>query len=102
MSASAVFELACEVLEAESDLSRLEARGTIRLALKKAGLEAHAIDRDQMCVVTEKILPEELVARGIEPRAVLPTLVRRLRSLTGDTSKRVSPESIFRKLAGDA
>ncbi len=100
-AASAAFELACEALEVESSLNRLEARGTIRLALKKAGLEVHAIDREQMRVVAEKILPGELVARGIDPQEIVPVLLRRLQYVREDASKTLSPEAIFRKLGGD-
>ena len=33
------FEQACESLEQLTELSRLEARGTLRIALKEAGLD---------------------------------------------------------------
>lgn len=65
------FDFVCEELEQRSSLSRLEARGTVRLALKQAGLEARATTPAQMIVVCEKILPVELENRGIAEPVVL-------------------------------
>ena len=62
---STTFDWLCEELERETDLARLEARGTVRLTLKSAGLEASRVTPDQMKVVLEKVLPGELEVRGI-------------------------------------
>ena len=99
---SAAFELACEVLELESSLNRLEARGTIRLALKRAGLEVRTVDRYQMQVVVERILADELTARGVDPRPVSAALLRRLLRLPDDGASATAPDAVFRKLGGDA
>jgi hypothetical protein len=42
MADSASFDLVCEVLERDTSLERLEARGTVRLALKQTTLETTA------------------------------------------------------------
>lgn len=41
MSDSPIFELVCEHVEAEAKLTRLEARGTVRLLLKEVGLDGN-------------------------------------------------------------
>jgi hypothetical protein len=63
---SPVFEETCSLLEAKSDLDRLEVRGTIRIGLKSAGLDVHSVDAAQMAVMLRKILPRELETRGID------------------------------------
>ncbi len=65
MSDSAAFELACDVIEADTILERIETRGTIRLALKEAGLSAKSVSPQQLTVVVDKLLPRELTARGV-------------------------------------
>ncbi len=65
MSMSTVFDWLCENVEAVTDLDRLEARGTVRIALKRAGLEAGALTAEQVTVVLDKVMPGELEARGI-------------------------------------
>jgi hypothetical protein len=66
MADSAAFDWICSEIEERTSLDRLEARGTVRLALKDAGLEARTVTTDQMKVVLERVLPKELAARGIE------------------------------------
>ena len=66
MADARAFDLICEEIEQKSSLSRLEARGTVRLALKKAGLDATTVTPRQMLVVVEKLLPGEFESRGIE------------------------------------
>jgi hypothetical protein len=65
MADAAAFDWMCTRLEQETSLDRLEARGTVRLALKSAGLEARNVTPDQMKVVIEKVMGEELSRRGI-------------------------------------
>ena len=65
MADSPAFDWTCTELENETDLDRLEARGTVRIALKSSGLEAGTVLPDQMRVVIEKVLPTELGARGV-------------------------------------
>ena len=69
MSQDGVFEVACEVLERRTSLSRLEARGTLRLALRAAGLRPDQVTSLELRTVIEKVLPAELDARGIENSA---------------------------------
>ncbi|HEY8494581.1 MAG TPA: hypothetical protein VIN04_11855 [Myxococcota bacterium] len=66
MADSPVFALACEELERRTALERLAARGTVRIALKKAGLDVADVDATQMMAVLRRVLPAELKSRGIE------------------------------------
>ena len=60
-----LFDLAAERLEHHTALDRLEARGTLRLALKAAGLEPKGVTAEQLRVLFERVLPGELEMRGV-------------------------------------
>jgi hypothetical protein len=103
MAGSQAFEWLCEALEASSPLERLEARGTVRIALKEAGLEARAVTPTELAVVVRKILPRELRQRGVPGEAALcERFASGLRSLgAGAAEPRPdSPDAIFRRLGG--
>ena len=98
-----LFDLATEQLELQTDFNRLEARGTLRLALKKAGLEVKSLSLVQVTAVFEKLMPDELRLRGIEAaesacRSIVDVIVR-----TADPADRDPVEGvddIFRRLGG--
>jgi hypothetical protein len=98
MADSPAFEAVCDALETSSSLDRLEARGTVRLALKQAGLEARSVSAAQLAVVVEKVLPEELDSRGVAVGMV----AQLLQSLTGlshdDLGGAENPEDVFTRL----
>lgn len=101
MADSPVFEWVCGELEQRTNLERLAARGTVRLALKKGGLDASAVSRDQMMVIIQKVLPEELGSRGVEnSEAVCSTLSTGLSRLQVDASPSESPDEVFQRLGG--
>jgi hypothetical protein len=82
---SAVFEATCEELEARTSLDKLEVRGTVRIALKAAGLEVRSVDAEQMVVVLRRVLPSELESRGIsEAAAVCDGVVSAVEEISGD------------------
>ncbi len=100
MADSAVFECVCEILERSTSLDRLESRGTVRLALKQAGLEARTVTTSQMTVVLEKVLPGELASRGIvDVDALLAQAVSALAAIESG-AQHDSPESVFARLGG--
>ncbi|MCG8590820.1 MAG: hypothetical protein MJE66_16130 [Proteobacteria bacterium] len=102
MKSNAVFEAVCGELEARTSLDRLEARGTVRLALKGAGLEPGSVTADQMAVVLERVLPGELSQRGIDQAdAVCAALRTALPSAPADEAGD-SPEAVFARLGGEA
>ncbi len=100
MANSPAFDWLCEHLELATDLDRLEARGTVRIALKGAGLDAGSVTPEQMRVVIERILASELVARGIEDADQKCTqLASGISAVVGSGSSD-SPDEVFRRLGG--
>jgi hypothetical protein len=100
MADSPAFEVACEVLERDTSLDRLEARGTVRLALKAAGLDARSVAADQMAVVAANLLPRELQSRGVEGvDRVCAGLRTRLEGLAPAGGSE-TPEAVFARLGG--
>lgn len=100
MTDTRAFDFVCNQLEAGTSLGRLEARGTVRLAVKQAGLEARGVTPDQMAVVVARILPEELASRGVEDSAGLcASIGAGLQDLeagpVGET-----PDAVFQRLGG--
>ena len=63
--ADALFDLAADSLEQHSPFDRLEARGTLRIALKTAGLEPKNLTGTPLQVVFEQVRPRELDSRGV-------------------------------------
>ena len=60
MADSSVFERSCELLALHTSLERIEVRGTVRIALRGAGLDVASVDSSQMCVVLDRLMPREL------------------------------------------
>jgi hypothetical protein len=101
MAESAAFEAACTCLEQSGALDRLAARGTIRIALKQAGLEPKAVTTSQLGVVLEKLLPAELASRGIpSPGELCARIGKALASVDAGAARADTPEAIFARLAG--
>jgi hypothetical protein len=71
MQGSPAFTWTCAEIVRGTTLSELVARGTVRLALKQAGLEAQAVSGDEMAIVLREILPRELAARAVANAAKL-------------------------------
>ena len=100
MSDSPAFDYVCGELEARTELDRLAARGTVRLALKQAGLEARSVTADQMKVVLDRVLPDELNSRGIEGgAAVCSDLQGGLASIDSGAEPE-TPDAVFKRLGG--
>jgi len=92
------FDFLCSELENATALDRLEARGTVRIAIKQAGLDPHAATPRELAVVVEKVLPAELVNRGIENAdSVCSTLAKQVGVREADDA-RETPEAIFARL----
>lgn len=101
MADSQAFTIACEQLEQASSLERIEARGTVRLALKEAGLDAASVTGSQLTVVVDKILPRELDARGVTDSAGVCATIKSALAAAPDTDgPGNSPEDVFSRLAG--
>ncbi len=100
MADSPVFDFVSSFIEAGTSLDRLESKGTVRLALKQAGLEARSVTVDQMAVILEKIMTHELTARGVDDAE--PLLARLASELETHVfeAQHDSPETVFARLGG--
>ena len=92
------FACVAGLLEERTSLTRLEARGTIRIALKASGLRADNVSPSQMRIVVERVLPGELEARGIKDM-ITPAIGTALASLIDETGESPTPEAVFGRLA---
>jgi hypothetical protein len=105
MAGSASFEWLCAAVEEGTTFERLEARGTVRIALKEAGLEPRVVTPEDLRVVVQKILPRELRQRGVvDESALCERLIAGLRSLESRSRgpETDTPDAIFRRLGGGA
>jgi hypothetical protein len=101
--ATALFDIAAERLGESSDMERLTARGTLRLALKQAGLDTDNLTIPQLRTVFEKLMPKELEARGVVDaaascRAAMDAIERAASETELAASN--SPDEIFKRLGG--
>lgn len=97
-----LFEFVASGLQKQSELEDLEARGTVRLALKSSGLTAREVTKEQMAVVIDQVLPRELHLRGVEnPEGVCRELSQALKGFESEDgdSDGASPEDVFRRLS---
>ena len=99
-----LFDLAAERLEHHTGFYRLAARGTLRLALKTAGLNAKSVTGGQLCVVFEKVMPGELENRGVSDAEVASSKV--IDDLVNaqtlpDLASSTPLDEIFGRLAGN-
>ncbi len=65
MRGSPLFDWLATQLEQHTELRRLEARGTMRITLKAAGLDARSLNARQVQALVEHVLGEQLRCRGI-------------------------------------
>lgn len=101
MGESKAFDIACSYLERATGLERPAARGTVRLALKEAGLDPDTVTSEQLAVVTEKVLPAELRALRIsDVDGHCQSLRAHLKRLGGGAAEAAAgPEAVFERLA---
>jgi hypothetical protein len=102
MADFAVFDQACESLEQLTQFSRLEARGTMRIVLKEAGLDPASVRAAELCVVAKAVLPKELAARGVPDAESICAQLRTVLSGVEDAAQSDTPEAVFARLGGGA
>jgi hypothetical protein len=101
MADSPAFDFVCKELEQRSSLDRLEARGTVRIALKNGGLDANGVTPDQMKAVLEKLLPGELSIRGIESaEGLCADLAAGVLTVAAGGGVSEQPDAVFARLGG--
>jgi hypothetical protein len=99
--AETLFEFVSGKLEEATSLDKLEARGTVRLGLKAAGLDPRGTTMQQMEVMLQKVLPGELSTRGVtQPQVVCEGLVSALATFrpSDAEAESESPEDVFSRL----
>jgi hypothetical protein len=105
MPDSPVFEWVSAALERATTFDSLQARGTMRLALRKAGLDAASVDIQGMCATLQHLMPKELSMRKIaDGEAICARLVMDLRAanLKGPAPEGQTPEDVFRRMFSSA
>ena len=100
MADSEAFEEVCALLEGLTEFSRLEARGTIRIALKQAGLKPALVRASELIVVVRAVLPTELESRGIKEADSVCAQLSSALSRISDFPSCETPESVFSRLGG--
>lgn len=101
VAASETFRLTSDEITKRTSLEAIEARGTVRIALKAAGLDPASVDGGQMAVVLERVLPGELARRGVDDaEALCAALAAEVRTLAPQAVAVESPENVFRRLGG--
>jgi hypothetical protein len=101
--AADLFDIAADKLEGSTDMDRLAARGTLRIAVKEAGLDPRQLTIPQLRVVFEKLMPKELDARGVSDAAA--TCESTMDQIVGsagaiDAGASASPDDVFKRLGG--
>lgn len=99
--AESAFEYLCGEIERATSLNALEARGTVRLALKTAGVEARSASAAQLGVILAKLIPGELTKRGCEDaERVCKQIGARMAGRSFEAAAAESPEAVFARLGG--
>jgi hypothetical protein len=96
---SEAFDRVCEGVERGTSLDRMQSRGTVRLALKEAGLDPARVQPNEMAVVLRRILPGALRARGVETADDLCAEIARGVAGLQVAPQADTPDAIFSRLA---
>ena len=97
------FDCAAEKLEDLTDFDRIEARGTVRIVLKEAGLSDKNLTLAELEAVFSKLMPEQLEKRGVDDaEAVCSAVVDeiRLAGISSKASGTASRDAVFGRLGG--
>jgi hypothetical protein len=98
-----LFDCAAEKLESLTDLDRLEARGTLRIALKEAGLDTKTLSLTQLEAVFDRMMPQQLALRAVDDtEAICSAVIKdvRMSGIASDSSAASSADEIFSRLGG--
>jgi hypothetical protein len=101
---SDLFAIAARHLERHCDLDALEARGTLRIALKAGGVDARDLDASQLQAVLSHLMPRELKARGVVDAETVCRAVARdvaVEWRAQDSARPERPDDVLRRLGGD-
>lgn len=98
MTGASNFDHVSECLEEQTSLNRLEARGTLRIALKESGFEAKSVQAGQLKVVIERLLPQHLRDRGVSDAEKVCELLTHAIFDEPASDAAETPEAIFARL----
>lgn len=99
MSDSPIFELVCEHVQNDGGLSRLEARGTVRLLLKEVGLDSQQLGKGAALLAVDHGLAQALrVRRVADPERVQARVLRALKETRLEDPDGDDPEAIFQRI----
>jgi hypothetical protein len=99
LSDSPIFELVCEEVEREARLTRLEARGTVRLLLKEVGLDPQFVTKGAAILAADRFLVPALRARRVaEPERVKAAVLQALVATELENTDDDDPEAIFSRI----
>lgn len=96
------FDVAAQKLEQHTGFSQLEARGTLRIAVKSAGLDPKSLTLGKLGAVFEKLMPGELERRGVSDIAgACAAVMRNLENvpIAATDSSSSNPDDILHRLA---
>lgn len=105
MRESPAFSWLGDALEKRTSLTRIEARGTVRLVLKDAGLEPSTVNAAQLGVVIARLLPTALEKRGVGDASELCEMLgQELRSLvkTLTQPEKDTAYDVFERIGSDS
>lgn len=95
---SRAFAATCAVIQDRTELDPAVVRGSVRLALREAGLFDAEVTAAEMAVVTKTLLPGELRAGGVDDaEAVCEAIRARLGTIREDV-RDDSPDAVFARL----
>ena len=98
MADTSAFDFVCAEVEKATSLDKLQARGTVRLALKSAGLDAQSVTAAQLRVILDKLMPAELESRGCADAEAVCARISGLLAGASFSGSGDSPEAIFARL----
>ena len=99
---TSLFDFAAQKLEQQTGFNQLEARGTLRIAVKAAGLDPKNLSVDELRVVFAKLMPGELEQRGVgDSLGVCAAVMREFENapIAGSDAGSNNPDDVFRRLA---
>jgi hypothetical protein len=96
MNAPPLFDRIADALERGSSLSRLEARGALRLRVQKLGLDPKELRAKDLGTLLELALPKDLEERGVaDARALCGRILREVTSSGAAAAKPAGAPSPF-------
>jgi hypothetical protein len=105
VEAPSVFDWVADAVQRQTGLGRLEARGTVRVALKEGGLTAEELTKRQAAVVLAQLLPAHLRARvSVDADGVCAAIAAELlgAEVRGETAGGETPAEVFDRLGSRA